>query len=377
MLSRKMRRTMNRRSRTQRFATLPGAPIQLATVTSVTPGDGSPGSASAVVDFAGLEYDLPSVGGYLPPLGATVPLLMNGGDPISLLQGVMVDGDMQSRDFIPGVSGWRISANGDAEFNSAIIRAEIVAEEFATSADPVAEGGIFIATTTGLNTIVLRRPGTLEAYPARIVASSDHLRLEGTDDRARIRLYEDGRAQMIGNNVSLSSTAGDIELSSVGQVLAGFPGEEHDLLKWPAREVSGFQVVTTGTITIVTITASVMHNLLPDGSDAVVASFTAGVGTLSPRKTGYWLLDVDGTFSYPASGEYRHQIGYRFNAGGNVWMDNGQTNTLANAEQAPMSFTKKLFFNGTSDVVRVLVQHARGSNSNFDMRSMSLTFLHA
>jgi hypothetical protein len=60
--------------------------------------------------------------GFLPAVGETVMMAMNGAEPIVNAPTVMVEGDMQSKNFEHGESGWRIMFNGDAEFNNAEIR---------------------------------------------------------------------------------------------------------------------------------------------------------------------------------------------------------------------------------------------------------------
>lgn len=60
--------------------------------------------------------------GFLPAVGATVMVNMNGAEPIVNAAQHMVEGGMQSRDYTPDVTGWLIDAEGNAEFNNATIR---------------------------------------------------------------------------------------------------------------------------------------------------------------------------------------------------------------------------------------------------------------
>ena len=63
--------------------------------------------------------------GFLPREGDTVMLSLNGADPFVLAPRTMVEGDMQSIDFETGVSGWQITALGNAEFNDVVVRGTI------------------------------------------------------------------------------------------------------------------------------------------------------------------------------------------------------------------------------------------------------------
>lgn len=60
--------------------------------------------------------------GFLPKVGETVMLQLNGSDPFVLAPQTLVDGDMQSRTYVEGVSGWMIDAEGNAEFNDVFVR---------------------------------------------------------------------------------------------------------------------------------------------------------------------------------------------------------------------------------------------------------------
>lgn len=60
--------------------------------------------------------------GFLPKVGEPVLMNLNGVDPSVLAPTLMVEGDMQSRFYQEGVSGWMIDAAGNTEFNNATIR---------------------------------------------------------------------------------------------------------------------------------------------------------------------------------------------------------------------------------------------------------------
>lgn len=60
--------------------------------------------------------------GFLPAVGETVMVQMNGADPFVTTARHLVDGDMQSKEFDTGVAGWRITSEGDAEFNDVLVR---------------------------------------------------------------------------------------------------------------------------------------------------------------------------------------------------------------------------------------------------------------
>lgn len=60
--------------------------------------------------------------GFLPKLGDSVLVNLNGADPFVLAPRTMVDGDMSSKDYEEGVAGWIIKADGDAEFSNVVVR---------------------------------------------------------------------------------------------------------------------------------------------------------------------------------------------------------------------------------------------------------------
>lgn len=73
------------------------------------------------------QFTLPPVKGSLPSPGDLVVLLANGKDIIADPgPGALAPGrDWRSTDYIPGVQGWAIFANGDAEFNDIVARGDI------------------------------------------------------------------------------------------------------------------------------------------------------------------------------------------------------------------------------------------------------------
>lgn len=60
--------------------------------------------------------------GFLPRVGDSVLVSLNGADPFVLAPRTMVEGDMQSQSYVEGVSGWMIDAAGNAEFNDIAVR---------------------------------------------------------------------------------------------------------------------------------------------------------------------------------------------------------------------------------------------------------------
>ena len=367
MLSRRLRRTMARKAATQRFATLTGPPIMLATVTAVEVGDGTPGTAYATVELNdGTTTTLPDVGGYLPGLGATVPLLMNGADPVSLLQGIMVDGNMQSRDFVEGVWGWRITADGDVEFNTATIRGDVIAASFRTAADFTVSGGVEITTTEGLSTIVMRRPGALEDYPARIAALTNRLRIEGTDDRARVVLEENGLASLEGNNVLLEALAGDVRFNTPGHVTIN----DVSLNQPPMRELTGTRTVVNTSTQLIDFDATVQHHTLLGGADSVTINAANGIAT--PKVAGMW--QVSGRGYFPLANHY-YQAGVNIN-GAPAWLDQSEGNTLGHANVNGWSYSQPFRFNGTTDTVQPIVYQASGGSVVATLSSFHLLWLH-
>jgi hypothetical protein len=71
--------------------------------------------------------------GYLAQEGDFCPAFKNGGDPVIVPARWMADGSMQSINFVPGASGWMITADGDCEFNSGVFRADITGALFRTA----------------------------------------------------------------------------------------------------------------------------------------------------------------------------------------------------------------------------------------------------
>lgn len=166
----------------------PDSPVQMLEVVAVDVEAGT-----FTVDVGGVQAVLNQVGGYLPQPGAMVPLLRNGGDLVSLLQQQMVEGDLRSRTFTEGVSGWVITADGDAEFNSVLVRGDVVASSLRTSEDPTVEGAIEVFTATGANSLLFRRDGPLEDYPAHIRSGynpngTTYLEFSGPDETSDPKL---------------------------------------------------------------------------------------------------------------------------------------------------------------------------------------------
>ena len=70
----------------------------------------------------GVEVEIQAQSGYLPAVDEELTLHMNGPEPLAYAQSIMVDGSLESDDYIAGSRGWIILANGDAEFDNVILR---------------------------------------------------------------------------------------------------------------------------------------------------------------------------------------------------------------------------------------------------------------
>lgn len=112
------------------------------------------------------HVDFPVATNYLPEAGSTAVVHMNGTNPMVIpLNGetVAVDGSwLRSPNYVAGVSGWKIDADGTAEFNNVVVRgtlsagtigrADLVASSYAgdqTFIFPTLANGTFDVNTTG------------------------------------------------------------------------------------------------------------------------------------------------------------------------------------------------------------------------------------
>lgn len=105
----------------RREATTSTRSFHQGTVTSV---DAIGGTAEVLIGNAsfGTTATIQKQSGFLPAVGDSVMMQMNGAEPIVIAPRTMVEGDMQSRSFVTDVSGWQITADGDAEFNDVYVR---------------------------------------------------------------------------------------------------------------------------------------------------------------------------------------------------------------------------------------------------------------
>lgn len=346
----------------------------MSTVTEVEPGDGSPGSAFAKVLMAnGVTTEVYPVGGYLPAVGDQVPLVANGRDPIAFATRVMVDGDLQSRSFVTGEEGWRMTAAGNLEANDGYFRGRIVTglapdprleideidTEFGTqwaiayySGDPdETEAGYMTFTPWGIS---MRSPiGTDLSDPhSKIDLGAD---LAGTDTYVNVQ----GQRLNLDGSEYVSLTGNDVRANDVS------------LLAPPLRQVyrNALATVTNSTATTIVPDSTLTHNLSWTGGASVLYDATSGA--ITPQVAGLWRVEVD--VAWETNGAYPAQIGYRTNNTTDWWMSMVETNAFFGAGGQGSSFSKTLTFDGVTDEIRVRCRHLAGADRGISLRTVTLT----
>jgi hypothetical protein len=83
----------------------------------------------------GTEFPIYTADGTLPAVGDTVPVQFNGGDPYVTSTRLLVEGTRQSANYLSGVSGWYVGADGNVEFNDGVFRGSVTGNVFQTAAD--------------------------------------------------------------------------------------------------------------------------------------------------------------------------------------------------------------------------------------------------
>lgn len=341
------------------------APVRMGVVTAVDTGDGE-----ATVELTdGTTTVIYATGGYLPAVGDQVPLLANGGDPISLVPRHMVDGDLQSRSFQEGSAGWRIEANGDAEFNDVVVRGDVTANAFNTSADPATDGGLRVSSEYGPAAFVfyVENGGVAEDDPALISAyklgaeRSIAVQSAGAVP-AEVRLVDTG------SGTTATIGAGRIDFAAVG---GGHVTANGVSLTAPPhiRGARSTNVsITPSTATSVIVDGTTLHNLQPDGTNSVDVNLTTGAFT--PKVPGLWRVEIEGVWE--ASGTYDAQVGYRLNGSTDVWGPPVVVNAFLNYNTATL--TRMVAVNGTSDVFVPRARHLSGASRAFSLTRVSFSY---
>lgn len=122
----------------------------------------------------GPPYDLPDL---RPVRAIQNRMRLQGG---SVVTG---NGQFSSEDFIPGEQGWRISGNGDAEFNDVTLRGEIEASEFrgAPTANILGVNGTFDDDTTGWAAYTTAFPNSqIDRVTSPVRSGSGALRIQSS-----------------------------------------------------------------------------------------------------------------------------------------------------------------------------------------------------
>lgn len=122
----------------------------------------------------GPPYDLPDL---RPVRAIQNRMRLQGG---SVVTG---NGQFSSEDFTPGERGWRISGNGDAEFNNVTLRGEIEASEFrgAPTANIVGVNGTFDDDTTGWAAYTTQYPNSqIDRVTSPVRSGTGALRIQSS-----------------------------------------------------------------------------------------------------------------------------------------------------------------------------------------------------
>jgi len=361
MIARGLRRTIGRKASTQRFAPAAAGPVEMAVVVAVEPGDGTPGSAYATVELAdGTTTTLAPVSGYLPAVGDQVPTVANGDDPVHFATRHMVDGDLQSRTFVEGVSGWRITAGGDAELNTAVIRGEVTAETFRTAVDPTIEGSVEVTSTEGVGRMIFRSPGLLQPAPAGISSPNpETLALLGPAATATLILGHEGGAYLGAGSGPIELSAPGFDVIVNGVSLTDPPRRSGDRASATVSIASGS---TPTTIICATTYGTDAGGLV--AFDPVTGGFTPQVpGTYQARITGQW----------EAGATYSASVGFRRNTTDTMMPASAQGVGLGTGDQKVFDF----ICNGSTDTIYPRVLQASGSAKNFLLTHFQIRRIHA
>lgn len=147
--------------------------IAAGTVTAV---DTTAGTAQVQV-AGGAETTMYATSGapYLPQVGDKVMVHLSDGDAVSVAPRQMVDGDLRSSNFNEGSDGWMISGDGDAEFNSVVVRGTVLGSTIIGGTIETAETGqrIFLGTHGSIAVLMLYSGDGDETFPAQITNADD------------------------------------------------------------------------------------------------------------------------------------------------------------------------------------------------------------
>lgn len=330
-------------------------PVTMGQVTEVDVDAGE-----ATVELTdGSTTTLYATGGYLPAVGDQVPLLANGGDLISLVPRHMVDGDLQSKDFVEGVSGWRITAAGDAELNDLVARGDITATTFRTADDPTIDGSVEVTSTGGVGRMIFRASGPLSPTPAGISSPTDDtIQIDAPGFTASVIVgHEDG--VYVGG-------VGVVELVGTDVIINGVSA-----VRPPHRRMSRSTNVTvaTATPTTIVVDTSTLHNLDPTGAPTVDVNLSTGA--ITPLIAGLWRIDLEAVFE--ADGAYEAQVGYRLNGTTDLWGPAVPVNGFLDSN--PAHLTRLLNFDGSTDSIQPRVRHLAGGDRLVALRRVAVHYV--
>ncbi len=322
------------------------------------------------VDDGLAQYPIYEQAGFLPAVGDWIVLTRVGDDPTAMAPRYMVSGDMQSKNFITMVAGWRLTAEGNFEANNAFFRGDVTATAFRTGGATVPH--IFISSADK-NTIQFPRPDSSELLPARITALLGVLKIEGQEfsvgSGARSALELHGyptAARLLADTINLDvNTAG-------GHVKAAGMSINRPL---------HLELKATGANnSVANATVHTLKNFIHVGNFSIAGESTIEYnftnGNISPKVAGVYEITVAGDFPVPSSGDFKFQTGYSINAFGQNWMHNGQVFALAHLGQAASTWTLRQRFNGSTDIITIVAYQTSGVAKEFTLRSVYVRYLH-
>lgn len=320
--------------------------------------------------------------------GDIVPALVLG--PGQSIQSMNWDGT--TADDPDATEGWRIDADGDSQFQDAIIRGDIHADRFYTL-DPA--GGPMILMDTNeygfasINFLLsedfideehLTFPAKLEYDYLDTPVSIHSLGLHSFAPPIPTHDFEAepsfigviaspgnySNAEVIGGlNTYISAREGSVNI-------AGPMYSSHPMRKMNRSSV---QSISSGTTAVIITNNTLKHVRLSAGFNDDSVSLNATTGVITPKHAGLWEIKVRVNWTFPTTGEYGHQVGWRFNNSVDYWESNAMTNALAHSVQAPNNFSFTQEFNGTTDEFRLIGYHSRGSNANCDLREVTVELI--
>lgn len=140
---------------------------------------------------------------------AVNPMSIASGDLLSNL--IMVDGYLQSVDFVTGTTGWKIYATGSAEFNNLVVRGTIYATSGTIGGWVIDTDGLYY---NGSGDPSIRTSATVEAGDDGVIIDKDGVRVYDSILGLVVNLPSDGSAPVFSSG-TITSVTFEINTNSV------------------------------------------------------------------------------------------------------------------------------------------------------------------